>query len=188
MPHPADPAPDAGPGDTLDATLSIPEASVLSILLAPAVVAIFVVPYALLWGINPMIGVLGLVRVLAAIVVGVVIHEGLHALGFLVFGRARPAEIQVGIIWYLLTPYAHCKAPMRASAYRAAVLLPGVALGVIPALAGVAVGAPLLVLFGVVMTIAALGDALVVWAIRGVPGKTRVIDHPSKVGCRVIVE
>jgi hypothetical protein len=36
------------------------------------------------------------------------------------------------------------------------------------------------------MLVFAGGDLIVVWTIRGVPGRARVLDHPSRVGCRVL--
>jgi hypothetical protein len=36
--------------------------------------------------------------------------------------------------------------------------------------------------------LAAGGDAAVLWAVRRVPGTSKVLDHPKKVGCQVLEE
>jgi hypothetical protein len=72
---------------------------------------------------------------------------------------------------------------MRATGYRISVVLPGVGLGILPAIIGVALGLGWLTVLGAVMTGAAGGDLAVLWAIRGVAADATVRDHPSKPGC-----
>jgi hypothetical protein len=116
---------------------------------------------------------------------GIIVHEGLHGLGFLLGGAAR-SEVKFGIAWSKLMPYANCRAPMSARAYRVALALPGVGLGLLPAGVGLTLGWWEWTLFGTLMLGPAGGDAAVLWAIRRVPAKARVIDHPTEVGCRVL--
>lgn len=130
------------------------------------------------WAIGPL---------LAAFAVSIVVHEALHLLGFALFGRAPLRSLKIGISWAAMMPFAHCSVPLECTAYRAACALPGVALGVLPWAAGVAVGSGGLSVYGAVMLGAAMGDALVIWVIRGVPAGQFVLDHPSAVGCHVIV-
>ena len=58
----------------------------------------------------------------------------------------------------------------------------------LPGLAGVALQQPLLVMWATLMLLAAGGDTAVLWAVRRVPGSAQVLDHPAKVGCRVLAE
>ena len=74
---------------------------------------------------------------------------------------------------------------MRASAYRATALLPGLALGVLPGVAALLTGSGLLALWSWTMLAVAGGDVAAVWAIRGVPPDVLVLDHPSRVGCTI---
>ena len=112
----------------------------------------------------------------------------LHAVGFWLVGRAPLNQIRFGFSWAGLAPFAHCGVPLRASAYRLTVLLPGLVLGIIPGLLGVAIQLPLLVMWSTLMLLAAGGDAAVLWAVRQVPGSRWVQDHPRKPGCQVLVE
>ena len=123
---------------------------------------------------------------LALLIAGIVLHELLHAVGWIYFGRIRLQDVRFGVQWKTLTPYAHCTVPIRASAYRAGTLLPGLLLGLIPGLAGVLLGSFFLVVLGFIFTFAAGGDFLILWLLRSVPPDTLVEDHPTKVGCYVL--
>jgi hypothetical protein len=116
----------------------------------------------------------------------VVAHELLHALGFLVFGRVERRAIRFGIQWKTITPYAHCGVPVTARVYRAAVALPGLLLGILPCIIALTFGSGWLLIWGALMTMAAGGDAAILWAVRSVPGPLLVSDHPTRAGCMVI--
>jgi Putative zincin peptidase len=118
-------------------------------------------------------------------VVGLMVHEPLHGVGYLWAGASRDS-VRFGVQWSKLMAYAHCLAPLRASKYRVCGALPGLVLGIIPTLGGLMVGSGGLLLFGVSMLFCSGGDAAVLWAIRGVPGEAWVKDHPSLSGCIVL--
>jgi hypothetical protein len=92
--------------------------------------------------------------------------------GFVWFGGAPWAAVRVELRG--LTIAAHCAVPLPAWSYRAAVALPGVVLGVVPAVSGLVSGAAWLTVYGAVMLGAAVGDARVLWVLRAVPGGERV--------------
>jgi hypothetical protein len=77
---------------------------------------------------------------------------------------------------------------MTARAYRTAVLLPGIILGVLPAIVGLLIGSFWLTLFGAIMVMAAGGDLAVLLAVRDVPATAIVRDHPTKPGCEVLTQ
>lgn len=124
--------------------------------------------------------------VLLAFALGIVAHEALHVVGFRAFGGVPWRGIRVGIMWRALAPYATASVPLTAHAYRAAIALPGLALGVLPLCAGLAVDLAALVGFGVVMTGAAGGDLAVLVATRRLPATAIVRDHPRRVGCHFV--
>ncbi|MFO8100278.1 MAG: DUF3267 domain-containing protein [Salinibacter sp.] len=145
-------------------------------------------PYFSLWGVpsQPFPAELGGVLLfLAAFVVGTLLHEGLHGLGHL-WGRASWADLRFGMHWTALTPFARCTVPSRARAYRLAVALPGFVLGVLPLGIGLWSGHWLTTFYGFLMLVAAAGDLLVLWILRGVPSGAWVQDHPEAVGCLVV--
>ncbi|WP_103029904.1 DUF3267 domain-containing protein [Salinibacter altiplanensis] len=145
-------------------------------------------PHALIWGvpkgslsISPMDGLFfgGL------FIAGVVVHEGIHGFGYR-WGGAAWSEIEFGVNWEGLAPYAHCAAPLRCGAYRRAIALPGLVLGALPLAAGLATGHWGTTLFAFVMLAAAGGDVLLLWMLRGVPRGEWVQDHPRKMGALVL--
>lgn len=120
------------------------------------------------------------------LIVLVVVHEGLHALGFLASGVVRRDHLRFGIDKKTLSPYAGCTAPMPARAYRVSGSLPGFVLGILPVVVGFLSGSGTFVAAGWFMTAAAGGDLAALWAMRRVPGDVWVEDHPSRVGCRTV--
>lgn len=122
---------------------------------------------------------------LAAFIVGVVAHELLHGIGFMLGGASRE-EVDFGIHWHVLSPYAHCSIPLRAGPYRLALVLPALVLGLLPTMVGLLLGEFWVVFFGAVMMTVAGGDAAVLWAMRNVPKTAWVRDHPSDIGCLVL--
>ena len=165
-------------------------AGTLALVLLPVVVVPLLVPFWLLWGWDALKQ--GLITAITpwilvpALVGSVLVHEGLHALGFLLFGRAPRSAVHFGVHRPTLSPFAGCRAPINARAYRAAVILPSLALGVLPLAIGMATGHGFLLVWGTFMLHAGTGDLIVLWTIRSVPGRARVLDHPERVGCRVL--
>jgi hypothetical protein len=171
-----------------EATLTPLQVNVLSAPLALGLLLVCVVPYVLVWGPASLIAGLGAMGwwVLPVLVVAIVAHELLHGLGWKLFGGLAWADIKFGFQWKALMPYAHARVPMTARAYRWGGALPGLITGVLPALLGLAFGQPVLLLLGAILVIAAVGDLMVLWAIRRVPAEVKVLDHPSLPGCLVI--
>jgi hypothetical protein len=75
---------------------------------------------------------------------------------------------------------------VTARSYRWAILLPGIILGVLPALIGLILGYGMITLGGTFLFAAAGGDMAVLWAIREVESDAMVLDHPERVGCVIL--
>ena len=180
-----------------DASISLVRANLLAVALISALGALVLVPYALLWGIpgletggdaagirfsSPVESTITFISFLFG---AIVVHELLHGVGFYVVGKIPRAKIGFGVKWLTFTPYCHCAEPMPASAYRWAVALPTLVLGVIPGLLGVLTGNFLLAFWAVIMLVSGSGDLAILWAIRAVPGAATVRDHPARAGCLV---
>lgn len=172
-----------------DATMSVARANLLALAWLPVSGLIAFVPYALIWGADRLSAspprLPGLPLGLAVLAGVILAHELLHAAGFLVFGRAPRAAVRIGFQRRTLTPFASCSAPVTASAYRAAGLLPAAVLGGVPLLAAWAAGSGELLLLGWLMLALAGGDLAALWAMRAVPRSALVFDHPTLVGCRL---
>lgn len=125
-------------------------------------------------------------NLIPTILIGVPAHELLHAAGWVVFSEATHRDIRLGFQWKTLTPYAHLKIPITAFGYRMGTLLPGLALGFLPYLAGLITGSGWICMVGLFFVFAAGGDLLTLWIIRGLRNSDLVQDHPSRVGCLVM--
>lgn len=175
------------PVTKIDKTMSIVTANLWGNLLAVPVFVVFGGAYIWRWGLPADGLTFGWFELIAAVVifiVSIVLHELLHGLGYYL-GGATWSQIKYGV--KQLTPYAHCEIPLSLNAYRLAVILPGFILGVMPAVVGILSGSGVLTLYGTIMTAAALGDALILWLLRDAPPAAKVQDHPSKVGCELLI-
>lgn len=172
-----------------DLSISMAKANlyVLVTTLPPTVVLAAV--YVWLWGIEGTDSFTDLAIVygvgLALVAFGVVAHEAIHGLSWAYFGGKPLSAIKFGFQLKTLTPYAHCKEPMRARAYRIGAVMPGLVMGILPSLVGIATGSGWIMFFGLFFTFAAGGDALVLWLVRNVDAKVLVEDHPTNAGCYV---
>jgi hypothetical protein len=152
-------------------------------------VAIFV-PQVLLHGVPVLISIVsvlsGLLLLAVAYVVSVVIHEALHVVGMLAFGRVPPKSISWGHRLSEGIVYVHTSDAMSTRAYRGVLALPGLALGVLPVLVGWATGSWWITIYGWLMTTSAVGDLAVLHLIRDLPAEAPVRDHPRNVGVIVL--
>ena len=122
------------------------------------------------------------------VVLGSMLHEVLHAVGWVWFGLTPITTIRFGFQLEAFTMYAQCCVPLESRAYRAGLALPGVVLGVLPVLVGMVSGIAWVTMCGALFVAVATGDALVLWMIRSVPQGVCVIDHPTQVGCQIVDE
>ena len=183
-----------GSGDLegTDLSVDVGKAYVYVILVVVPIVAILALVYVGLWGrANFFIGLgqlTSLPNILPVLIFGVPLHEFLHAVGWSIFGRIPISEVKFGVMWKMLTPYAHLRNPIKAFAYRAGAISPSLVMGLLPYMLGLMIGHAWLVNFGLLFILAAGGDLLVFWKLRSVNHDALVIDHPTRAGCIVLEE
>ena len=178
------------PSGPLDRSASLVTANVAALGLAVPLLLVLAGPFVGVWGWDALASGaawwFGHPAVLfAALVGGVLAHEGLHALAWRLAANLPTGAVRIGFNWKALTPFAHCSAPMPARAYRIGAVTPGIALGLAPAALALATGSGALLAFALLFTLAAGGDALIVWLLRGVSPDALVTDHPTRAGCLV---
>lgn len=125
---------------------------------------------------------------LVVFVFGAIMHEMLHGFTWAIFCKRGLKSIEYGVYWKLLTPYCHCKEVLPMRAYILGGMMPGLVMGLLPALAGLLLGNLLVFLFGLFFSMAASGDLLVLWMLRHQNKEDLVQDHPEKIGCYVLVK
>lgn len=128
----------------------------------------------------------GALLFLVVMFASIVVHELIHGLTWQFAGGRATTSVTYGMQWKTLTPYAHLSGPIAVGVYRLGGLMPGLVLGLIPYALSLISGNSYLLLFGVLHTLAAGGDWLILWLLRGVRPGTLVEDHPSRAGCYVL--
>jgi hypothetical protein len=118
-------------------------------------------------------------------VVGIVLHELIHGLSWMLAARLTFKQMKFGFQLKTLTPYAHCTVPIPKSAYVFGTFMPALILGFFPFLLSLINGNGWIFLFSVLFTFAAVGDFLIVYMIRNVSWTALVEDHPQNAGCFV---
>ena len=170
---------------TRDRTLSARQVNVIGLGLIPLLASLVLIPYAITWH-EWALSSFDWLFILLSLVPSILIHEGLHGLGYRI-GGAGATDIQYGMVWRALTPYAHCQVPLSLNGYRFGVALPGLLLGVIPACIGVVFHNPTVTIFGMAMLMAAAGDLIMLGLLWHSPANARIQDHPSKPGYMMLL-
>jgi len=182
----------SGNSGRTDLSVDVGKAYVYVILAVVPIVAILALIYVGLWGrANFFTGLrllTSLPNILPVLILGISLHEFLHAVGWSIFGRIPIREVKFGVMWKMLTPYAHLRNPIRAFAYKAGAISPSLVMGLLPYVLGLVIGNAWIVNFGLLFILAAGGDLLVFWKLHGVNHDAMVIDHPTRAGCIVLDE
>lgn len=168
-----------------DRSFSMVRANVYVLLVTIPLAAALFVPFWLIWG-HFNGADWSLLAAAGIFLGGVVVHELLHGIAWMIAGRKPLETVKFGFQLKTLTPYAHCTEPLDVTAYRIGAIVPGIVLGIIPAIAALVIGHAGWLVFGFLFTLAAGGDALILWVLRDVPREALVEDHPEKAGCYVI--
>jgi hypothetical protein len=118
-----------------------------------------------------------------AFLLGIVVHELIHGFTWMWATHSGFKHLRFGLMTGAV--YCHIDVPMRKRAYVAGALMPLILLGLLPYLVSIFIGSLWLMLFGTLLSSAAMGDVMIVWVIRHESPDTLVYDHPSEAGCLV---
>lgn len=127
----------------------------------------------------------GVIYFLIIFTIGIVLHELIHGITWSFFTRNGFKSIKFGVLMKMLTPYCHCKEPLKVSQYILGAIMPAIVLGFVPAVVAIVIGNIPLLLFGSFFTMAAAGDFMIIHLLRNERKDDLVLDHPSEAGCYV---
>lgn len=166
-------------------TISLVKANLFAFALLLLFGLLYFVPYFIVWGFEDV--TFGGIDIFLFLLFlgGVVLHELIHGVTWALFAKNGFKSIKFGVIWKMITPYCHCKEPLRLRHYILGGLSPLIVLGVIPALVGIIIGSFYLMNFGLLFSAAAAGDIMIVSVLWKEDREAFVQDHPSEAGCYI---
>jgi len=175
-------------------TIDLVWANVFAILTLVPIIIVFGLPYYLVWGLGssefmdsimPIDIAFGSFYAFGCLIIGIIIHELIHGLSWVGFTKNGFKSIKFGVLWKMLTPYCHCKEPLKVKHYIFGAITPAIILGILPAIIAIGIGSFGLLSFGMFFTMAAAGDFLIINLIRKENWNDLVQDHPSEAGCYI---
>jgi hypothetical protein len=144
----------------------------LSFILAVATL----LPFIYIWGYSDSIAVIGnihesffqwiatfvlmLLLFMLSIIIGGFLHEVIHAIFFAPFLPSKFKGLKFGYMKEKMALYVHLKEPISIAGFRIGLIMPAVILGVLPIIYGLLFGYLSILLFGILLTAASIGDLL----------------------------
>ncbi|HJX70350.1 MAG TPA: DUF3267 domain-containing protein [Bacteroidales bacterium] len=188
-------------------TVSIRRIYLLSLFVLLVIIVLFVLPYAFIRG-EPFISYFryyiserkyqwdsvffyllvlrDLFGISLLIIIGAALHELLHGIFWIFFTKKGIKSLKFGFSESDFSPYIHCTEPIPVWIYRIGIILPGLILGIIPAVLAIFTGKLWLLMFGSFFSWAASGDFIIFYMIRNLKNNVLVQDHPERVGCYIM--
>lgn len=120
------------------------------------------------------------------IFLGMGLHELIHGLTAIGYGKIKNSDVKFGFQWKTMTPYFHSKVPISAKKYRVVTIMPLIVMGIIPYTIGMLTGNGWILAFGIAFILSAFGDIFILWLMRKVRPEELVQDHPEKIGLIVL--
>jgi hypothetical protein len=123
--------------------------------------------------------------ILLIMTIGIIAHELIHGITWAKYTKEGFKSIKFGVQWKTMTPYCHCKEPLKVKHYIIGGIMPAVILGFLPFIFSLIFGNILWLIFAMFFTMAAVGDFLIINLVRKEKMDNYVLDHPTEVGCYV---
>ena len=180
-------------------TFDITKANIYVMLMMIPLTIVYVLPYFLIWGDGlskeSMVSFLdqsffpsNRIIAIAAVIIGIIIHELIHGITWAKYTEKGFKSIKFGVMWKMLTPYCHCKEPLKIKHYILGASMPGIILGIIPSIYAIATGNIALLAFGWFFTLSAGGDFIMIMLLKNENSNDFVQDHPTEMGCYIYRE
>ncbi len=175
-------------------TVNIYWANVFAVLIILPILFLFGLPYFFIWEEQILSSLkdgmdnaatIDVLWVFVWLIGGIVVHELIHGLVWARFASKGFKSIKFGVLWKMITPYCHCKEPLKIRHYILGALMPSIILGLLPAVLAIILENSSMLLFGMFFTMVAAGDFLIVFKLRKEDPENYVQDHPSEAGCFV---
>lgn len=169
-----------------DLSISMARANLIVLFVSIPIAVLQFTNFIMLHGMEKLETTWNSVTLIIVVLLGVVVHELIHGISWVIFGHKPFSAVKFGFQWKTLTPYAHLKEPVEVNAYRVGGFMPGFILGILVYILSLLLADGNLFWFSLVHTAAAGGDWLILWLIRNVKPGMQVEDHPTNAGCYVL--
>lgn len=168
----------------IEYTMGFGKANLYVILLFIPITIILLVPFMLIWDYETFeSGRKSFMDYFLLVLLGgIIVHELLHGISWGFYAPNGMKSIKFGIKWKFLTPYCHCKEPLKVKHYRIGIAMPLIILGILPSLIAIILGHGAFLSFGILFTWAAGGDIIALFMLRKFENDIYISDHPSKMG------
>ncbi|MFC2096196.1 DUF3267 domain-containing protein [Bacteroidota bacterium] len=146
------------------------------------ITAFYLIPFILIWDFQTFeIGRKEFMKLFIYVIIfGIIIHELLHGITWSLFTKKGFKSIKFGLNG--LTPYCHCKEPLKVKHYRLGGAMPLFIMGIIPSIIGLATANGLYLSIGIFFSWTAGGDIISLFMLRKFNKEELVSDHPEKMG------
>jgi hypothetical protein len=170
-------------------TVNVLLANIYSVLIFIFAAILLSIVYYLIWNEDDLFGKLkksfknlGFFSFLFMLIIGIILHELLHGIVFSIYAKKGYKSVKFGVLWKVLTPYCHCKEPLKVREFIIAALTPTVALGLVPSVISMFIGNIELLLFGILFFAAGAGDLMLVSSILREKESALIYDLPDEIG------
>jgi len=116
-----------------------------------------------------------------SLVIGSLVHELIHAAFFLPFLPSTFKGLKFGYLKEKMALYVHLKEPISVTGFRIGVIMPAFILGILPIIFGLLYGFLSALLFGILLTVAAAGDLLLLAKTRHLHSGYMIKDQPDDI-------
>lgn len=173
--------------------ISIPIATLLSVVITAPIIAVFVIVYANVFGWDALRYGWDIIQgnkliSFSVLVIGVIIHELVHGITWAYFCELGFKSIKFGVKWKYLTPYAHCKELLPVNWFKCGVIMPLFLVGVLPAVIGLLTANVLVFYFGLIFILSAGGDIIGLMNLMPFVGNYFVKDNPDEFAFNVYLK
>jgi len=168
----------------IEYTMGFGEGNLIAALLIIPITFLILLPFILIWDYETFKAGCDVFRnhFFMYLLGGIIIHELLHGLTWAYFASNGLKSIKFGVKWKYLTPYCHCREPLKVKHYKLGGAMPLFVMGIIPSLVGLIIGHGGILSFGLLFTLAAAGDIIALYMLHKLDNNIYVSDHPDKLG------
>ncbi|WDC83392.1 DUF3267 domain-containing protein [Caloramator sp. mosi_1] len=169
----------------MDINISGIKLNAMSMVIGIINVSILVTLYIIRWGYDTIYTILNIndASFYIWLIIGLILHEILHGIAYVVFGKVKKSDVMFGINFKTLTLYASCKVPISSIAIVKVCIFPLLILGIVPIiLCMLFKELSFLFMWSVFMVALSSGDIYISWIMREYIEDFIFMDKPNEIG------